>query len=156
MRLSLAHRNPACARVLPPCLTFEARSTPYSVVVMADAANRGKIWDPHVLTALRAINAPPSPHRTHHLPTVFSAQEPNSNTVRARPKCSQTKHFSHYVGPYYTTTAKRSTRRPRTRLSKHSPTVVRNLQKSNALQDIPALHPAQGTLVGTFLIPYVV
>ena len=58
MRLSLAHRNPACARVLPLCLTFEARSTPYSVVIMADAAIRGKIWDPHVLTAVRAINVP--------------------------------------------------------------------------------------------------
>jgi hypothetical protein len=33
MRLSLAHRNPACARALPLCLTFEARSTPYSVVI---------------------------------------------------------------------------------------------------------------------------
>ena len=29
MRLSLAYRNPACACVLPPCLTFEARSAPY-------------------------------------------------------------------------------------------------------------------------------
>ena len=45
MRLSLAYRNPACARVLPPCLTFEARTTPYSVVVMADTAIRGKIWE---------------------------------------------------------------------------------------------------------------
>jgi len=33
MRQSLAHRNPACARTLPLCLTFEARSTPYSVVI---------------------------------------------------------------------------------------------------------------------------
>jgi hypothetical protein len=45
MRLSLAYRNPAGARVLPPCLTFEARSAPYSVVVMADAAIRGNIWE---------------------------------------------------------------------------------------------------------------
>ena len=43
MRLSLAYRNPACARALPPCLTFEARSAPYSVVVMADTAIRGNI-----------------------------------------------------------------------------------------------------------------
>ena len=28
MCLSLAYRNPACARALPPCLTFEARTTP--------------------------------------------------------------------------------------------------------------------------------
>ena len=26
MRLSLAYKNPACTRVLPPCLTFEARN----------------------------------------------------------------------------------------------------------------------------------
>ena len=51
MRLSLAYRNPACARALPPCLTFEARSTPYSVVVMADTAIRENIWEQHVLAA---------------------------------------------------------------------------------------------------------
>ena len=43
MRLSMAYRNPACVRALPPCLTFEALSTPYSVVVMADTAIRGNI-----------------------------------------------------------------------------------------------------------------
>ena len=58
MHLSLAYRNPACARVLPPCLTFEARSAPYSVVVMADAAIQGNIWEQHVLAALRALNVP--------------------------------------------------------------------------------------------------
>ena len=59
MHLSLAYRNPANARVLPPYLNFEARSSaPYSVVVMANAAIRGKIWEQHVLTALRAFNVP--------------------------------------------------------------------------------------------------
>jgi hypothetical protein len=43
MRLSLAYKNPACTRVLPPCLTFEARTTTYSVIVMSDAAIRGNI-----------------------------------------------------------------------------------------------------------------
>ena len=43
MRLSLAFRNPACVHVFPSCLTFEARSAPYSVVVMADAAIRENI-----------------------------------------------------------------------------------------------------------------
>jgi hypothetical protein len=56
MRLSLAYRNPACARALPPCLTFEARSTQYAV--MADTAIRGNIWELHVLAALRALNVP--------------------------------------------------------------------------------------------------
>ena len=51
-------QKPGCARVLPPCLTFEARSAPYSVVVMADAAIRGNIWEQHFLAALRALNAP--------------------------------------------------------------------------------------------------
>ena len=58
MRLSLAYRNPACARALPPCLTFEARTTPYSVVVMAEAAIRGNIWEQHVIAAFRAPNVP--------------------------------------------------------------------------------------------------
>ena len=58
MRLSLAYRYPACALALPPYLTFEARSTPYYVVVMADTAIRGNIWDQHVLNALRALNVP--------------------------------------------------------------------------------------------------
>ena len=57
--LSLANKNPACLTVMPPCLTFEACVTPYSVVTMADAAIRAKIWEPHVLTtALCALNVP--------------------------------------------------------------------------------------------------
>ena len=47
MRLSLAYTNPACACILPPCLTFEARSAPYSVVVTI----RGNIWEQQVLAA---------------------------------------------------------------------------------------------------------
>jgi hypothetical protein len=43
---------------MPPCITFEARVTPHSVVTMADAAIRANIWEPHVLTALRALNVP--------------------------------------------------------------------------------------------------
>ena len=58
MRLSLAYRNSACARALPPCLTFETRSTPYSVVVMVDTAIRGNIWDQHVLNTFRTLNVP--------------------------------------------------------------------------------------------------
>ena len=42
----------------PPYLTFKARTTTYSVVVMADAAIRGNIWEQHVLAALRAIYVP--------------------------------------------------------------------------------------------------
>ena len=56
MRLSMTYKNPACARALPPCLTIEARTAPYSVVVMADAVIHGNIWDQHVLAALRVLN----------------------------------------------------------------------------------------------------
>ncbi len=77
MRLSLAYRNPACVRVLPPCLTFEARSAPYSVVMKADAAIHGNIWGQHVLAALRALNVPltaPNTPLTHRL--LFSSGDP--------------------------------------------------------------------------------
>jgi len=55
-RLALAYKNPACARALPPGLTFAARAEPYSVVTMADAAIRGNIWEQHVMNALRSLN----------------------------------------------------------------------------------------------------
>ena len=79
MRLSLAHRNPACARVLPLCLTFEARSTPYSVVIMADAAIRGKIWDPRACPDCSSCNKCP-PHRTGHTtcPPSFQPRSPTA------------------------------------------------------------------------------
>jgi len=57
-RLALAYKNPACARALPPGLTFAARAEPYSVVTMADAAIRGNIWEQHVMNALRSLNVP--------------------------------------------------------------------------------------------------
>ena len=79
MRLSLAYRNLACVRVLPPCLTFEARSAPYSVVMKADTAIHGNIWGQHVLAALRALNvtltAPNTP-LTHRL--LFSSGDPHT------------------------------------------------------------------------------
>ena len=107
-RLSLAYRNPACARALPPCLTFEARLTPYSVVVMADTAIRGNIWDQHVLNALRALNVPLTAPDTPLAHRLFGPGAPN-NTACATPRCAQTKHFSHFVVPF-TTTAQKSTR----------------------------------------------
>ena len=77
MRLSLAYKNPACTRVLPPCLTFEARPTTYSVIVMADAAIRGNIWEPHVLAALRAMNVPLTAPDTPLAHRLFSPGAPN-------------------------------------------------------------------------------
>ena len=85
MRLSLAYRNPACARALPPCLTFDARSTQYSVAVIADTAIWGNIWEQHVLAALRALNVPLTAHTTH--PPAL----PPINTERVMPRCAQTK-----------------------------------------------------------------
>ena len=82
MRLSLAYRNPACARALPPCLTFEARSTPYSVAVMADTAIRGNIWEQHVLAALRALNVPLTAPDTPLAHRLFSPGAPQQYGAR--------------------------------------------------------------------------
>ena len=105
IRLSLAYKNPACTRVLPPCLTFEARTTTYSVIV-ADAAIRGNIWEQHVLAALRAMDVPLTAPDTPLAHRLFSPGAPNQKLTD--PAIA---------------------------------TAVRNLQNSNALQDIPALHP---------------
>ena len=159
MRLSLAHRNPACARALPLCLTFEARSTPYSVVIMADAAIRGKIWDPHVLTAVRAINVPltaPDTPLAHRLFSPGAQQQYGAREAQVRAD----KAFQPLRRALHNDRAKiHALTQNASEQNLTDPaiaTAVRNLQKSNALQDIPALHPAQGTLVGTFLIPCVV
>ena len=82
MRLSLAYKNPACTRVLPPCLTFEARPTTYSVIVMADAAIRRIIWEQHVLAALRAMNVPLTAPDTPLAHRLFSPGAPNQYGVR--------------------------------------------------------------------------
>ena len=81
-RLSLTYKNPACTTVMPPCRTFEARITPYSVVTMADAAIRASIWEPHVLTALRALNVPlTAPDTRSHSAMRAVAPHPTSAPV---------------------------------------------------------------------------
>jgi hypothetical protein len=82
MRLSLAYKNPACPRALPPCLTFEARTTTYSVIVMSDAAIRGNIWEQHVLAALRAMNVPLTAPDTPLAHRLFSPGAPNQYGLR--------------------------------------------------------------------------
>jgi len=51
--LSLANKNPAYLTVMPPCLTFEARVTPYSVVtipwrtLLSAQTSGNRIYSPH-------------------------------------------------------------------------------------------------------------
>ena len=144
MRLSLAYRNPACARVLPPCLTFEARTTPYSVVVMADTAIRGNIWEQHVLAALRALDVPltaldtPLAHRLFRpgAPNQYGARETQVRAIKAFKPLRRALHNDRAKIHVLTQNATEQKLTDPT-----IATVVRNLQKSNALQDIPALHP---------------
>ena len=144
MRLSLAHKNPACTRVLPPCLTFEARTTTYSVVVMADAAIRGSIWEQHVLAALRPLNVPltaPDMPLAHRL---FSSGTPNQYGVRDA-QVHADKAFQPLRRALYNDRAKIHVLTQNATEQKLTDpaiaTAVRNLQRSHALQDIPALHP---------------
>ena len=144
MRLSLAYRNPACASVLPPCLTFEARHTPYSVVVMADAAIRGNIWEPQVIAALRAMNVPltapdtPLAHRLFSLgaPQQYGARDAQ---VRADKAFQPLRRALHNDRAKIHVLTQNATEQKLT--DPAIATAVRNLQRSNALQDIPALHP---------------
>jgi hypothetical protein len=141
MRLSMAYRNPACARALPLCLTFEARSTPYSVVVMADTATRGNIWDQHVLTALRALNVPLTTPDTPLAQRLFGAGTPQQYGARD----AQVRADKAFQPPCPSQRPRKNSRvdpeRVRTKLTYPNQIAVRNLQKSNALQDILALHP---------------
>ncbi len=143
MRLSLAYRNPACARVLQPCLTFEARTTPYSVVVMADTAIRGNIWEQHVLAALRALDVPltaldtPLAHRLFR-PGALNQYGPREAQVRAIKAFQSLRRALHNDRAKIHVLTQNATEQKLT--DPTITTVVRNLQKSNALQDIPALH----------------
>ena len=144
MRLSLAYRYPACARALPPYLTFEARSTPYYVVVMADTAIRENIWDQHVLNALRALNVPltaPDMPLAHRLfgpgaPQQFGARDAQ---VRADKAFQPLRRALHNDRAKIHALAQNASEQKIT--DPAIATAVRNIQKSNALQDIPALHP---------------
>ena len=144
MRLSLAYRNPAYARVLPPCLTFEARSAPYSVVVMADAAIRGNIWEQRVLAVLRTLNvqltAPDTPlaHRLFSpgAPQQYGARDAQVRADNIFQPLRRALHNDHAKIHVLTQNA--------TEQNLTDPaiaTAVHNLKKSHALQDIPALHP---------------
>ena len=134
MRLSLAHENPACTRVLPPCLTFEARTTTYSVVVMTDAAIRGSIWEQHVLAVLRAMNAPlTAPDMPLDQYGVRDAQ------VRADKAFQPLRRALHNDRAKIHVLTQNATEQKLT--DPAIATAVRNLQRSHALQDIPALHP---------------
>ena len=144
MRLSLAYSNPACARALPPCLTFEARSTPYSVVVMADTAIRGNIWDQHVLTALRALNVPltaPDTPLAHQLlgPGASKQYGARDAQVRADKAFQPLRRALHNDRAKIHALIQNASEQKLT--DPAIATAVRNLQKSDALQDIPALHP---------------
>jgi hypothetical protein len=69
MRLSLAYRNPACARVLPPCLTFEA--------ILCRGYGRYRNSRKHMGTtcprSLTRTECPPN-SATRRSPTAFSAR----------------------------------------------------------------------------------
>ena len=144
MRLSLAYKNPACTRVLPPCLTFEARTTTYSVIVMADAAIRGNIWEPHVLAALRAMNVPLTAPDTPLAHRLFSPGAPNQYGVRDA-QVRADKAFQPLRRALHNDRAKIHVLTQNATEQKLTDpaiaTAVRNLQRSNALPDIPALHP---------------
>jgi hypothetical protein len=140
MRLSLA---PACAHALHPCLTFEARTTPYSVVVMADSAIRGNIWEPHVIAALRAMNIPLTALNT---PLVHRLFNPGARqTIRRTRGTSAGRQGISLRRALHNDRAKIHVLTQNATEQKLTDpaiaTAVRNLQRSNALQDIPTLHP---------------
>ena len=145
MRLSLAYKSPACTRVLPPCLTFEARTTTYSVVVMADAAIRGNIWEQHVLAALRAMNVPLTAPDTPLAHRLFNPGAPNQYgvrdaQVRADKAFQPLRRALHNDREKIHVLTQNATEQQKL-TDPAIATAVRNLQRSNALQDIPALHP---------------
>jgi hypothetical protein len=144
-RLSLAFRNPFSARPLPPCLTFATRSEPYSVVTMADAAIRGNILDPHVMTALKALGvpllAPDTPMAHRHL----SASGPNTHHGGRDSQLKADKVFLPLrIAMHNDRTKVQRILQFALEPKLNDPaiaTAIRNMQTSSALQGIPALHP---------------
>jgi hypothetical protein len=128
----------------PPCLTFEARTTTYSVVVMADAAIRGNIWEQHVLAAMRAMNVPLTAPDTPLAHRLFSPGAPHQYGVRDA-QVRADKAFQPLRRALHNNRAKIHVLTQNATEQKLTDpaiaTAVRNLQRSNALQDIPALHP---------------
>ena len=105
---------------------------------MADTAIRGNIWEQHVLAALRALNVPLTAPDTPLAHRLFS---PGGVVVEML--CRRA--LVHLV---FRTAGGRAKIHVLTQNASEQKltdpaiaTAVRNLQKSNALQDIPALHP---------------
>ena len=107
---------------------------------MADTAIRGNIWDQHVLlTALRALKVPLTAPDTPLAQRLFGPGAPQQYGVLTDKAFQPLRHALHNDRAKIHALTQNASEQKLTDPS--IATAVRNLQKSNALQEIPALHP---------------